>query len=162
MSSRNSPTLTLDLRTRSTEQRVAGLALVAAAWAVMLLDGAPAAQVLGAAGMAAVAWGLWRAGWIGSRHRIATVRWLSDGRWLLADGRGNAFSGELSADTRRFRDIVWLRWKTGPGRRRSVLLTPRDLPAGELRGLAVRLQIEAPTGVPVEVLERALPEAAPR
>lgn len=154
MSSRNSPTLTLDVRTRRAERRAAWLALVAAACAVALLGAVPAwTQLLAAGGVAAIAWGTWRAGWIGSRHRIAAVCWHADGRWLLAD-RQNAFPGELSADTRVLPGAVWLCWKTGAGRRRSMLLAFGDLPAGQLRALAVRLRIEA--------LERALPEAGPR
>jgi hypothetical protein len=152
MSSRNSPTLTLDVRTRRAEQRAAWLTLVAAACAVVLL-GAVAAVAAGA-----IAWGLWRAGWIGSRHRIVAVRWLADGRWTLVDGAGAAIPGELSADTRQIPNAVWLRWKTGPARRRSMLLTAGDLPAGQLRALAVRLKIEAPIGG----MKRALPEAGAR
>ncbi len=105
-----------------------------------------------------VAWGLWRAGWIGSRHRIVAIRWLAGGRWALADGQGNAFPGEVSADTRQIREAVWLRWKTGSGRHRSMLLTPADVPSGQLRALRVRLQIQAPFAV----AERALPEDGTR
>lgn len=134
---------------RRTEQRAAWLVLVAAACAVVLIG-----QALAAAALAAVAGGFWRAGWIGSRHRIIAVRWLADGRWDLTGYRADAFPGELSADTRQIRDAVWLRWKTGAGQRRSMLLTPADVPAGQLRALRVRLQIEA--------AERVLPEAATR
>ena len=152
MSSRNSPTLTLDVRTRRAEQLAAWLTLVAAACAVVLLG--PVAAV----GGGLVAWGLWRQGWIGARNRIAAVRWLADGRWVLTDLQGNTFRGELSADSRRIRDGVWLSWKTGSGRRRSMFLTPGDVPADGFRGLAVRLQIDAPSGA----MERVLPEPAPR
>jgi hypothetical protein len=130
----------------------------------MLVATACAVVLLGAAAVVAggvVAWGLWRAGWIGSRHRIVAVRWMADGRWALTDGQGRVCPGELS-DTRQVRDAVWLRWKTGPGRRRSMLLTPTDVPAGQLRALRVRLQIEAPSEVPIRVVERALPEARTR
>jgi hypothetical protein len=133
---------------RRTEQRAAGLVLVAAACAVVLLG--PAAAV----GGGLIAWGLWRAGWIGSTHRITSALWLADGRWILADGQGNEFAGELSADTRRVRQAVWLSWNTGRGRRRSMLLTPGDLPSDCLRALATRL--------PIEAAERALPEARTR
>jgi hypothetical protein len=152
MSSRNSPTLTFDVRARRAEQRAAWLTLVATACAVVLLG--PVAAV----GSGLVAWGLWRAGWIGSRNRIAAVSWLADGRWVLADLQGNTFPGELSAGTRRLRNAVWLSWKTGHGRRRSLFLTSGDVPADHFRWLAARLQIEAPS----EVVERALPEAARR
>jgi hypothetical protein len=139
---------------RRAERRAAWLALVGAGCAVALLGPVPPwTQLLAAGGLGAMAFGLWRAGWIGSRHRIVAVRWLADGRWLLADAR-NTFPGELSADMRLVRNAVWLRWRTAPGRRRSMLLTPGDLPAGQLRALIVRLRIEA--------LERALPEAPAR
>jgi hypothetical protein len=117
----------------------------------------PWTQLLAAGGLGAMAFGLWRAGWIGSRHRIVAVRWLADGRWLLAD-RDNTFPAALCADTRLFGQTVWLHWKTVAGRRRSMLLAAGDLPAGQLRTLGARLRIEAP----IEVLKRALPEAAGR
>lgn len=166
MSSRNSPTVALDVRARRAEGRAAWLALVGAGCAVALLaSGAAWTQSLaaagigaiGVAGIGAIVHGLWRAGWIGSRHRIVGVRWLADGRWILADP-GKTFPAELHPDTRLFGQAIWLHWKTGPGCRRSMLLAPGDLPAGQLRALCVRLRIEAPT----EALERALPEAAGR
>lgn len=155
MSSRNSPTVALDVRARRAERRAAWLALVGAGCAVALLGSAAAwTQLLAVAGIGAIAaLGLWRAGWIGSRHRIVDVRWLADGRWILAD-RGGTFPAELCTDTRLFGQAIWLRWKTGPWRRRSMLLAQGDLAAGQLRALGVRLRIEA--------LERALPEAAGR
>jgi hypothetical protein len=151
---------------RRAERRAAWLALVGAGCAVALLGLVPpwtqllAAGGLGAiavAGSGAITFGLWRAGWIGSRHRIVAVRWLADGRWLLAD-RDKTFPAALCADTRLFGQTVWLHWKTVAGRRRSMLLAAGDLPAGQLRTLGVRLRIEAP----IEVLKRALPEAAGR
>ena len=139
---------------RRAERRAAWLALGAAACAVALLGAAPTwTQLLAAGGVAAIALGAWRAGWIGSRHRILRACWHADGRWLLTGGR-EAFAGELSPDTRLLPGAVWLHWKAGAGRRRSMLLAAGDLPAGQLRALAVRLRIEA--------LERALPEAGPR
>jgi hypothetical protein len=143
---------------RRAERHAAWLALVGAGCAVALLAPVPAwTPLLAAGGVGAIAFGLWRAGWIGSRYRIVAVRWLADGRWLLA-GRGKTFPAELCAATRLFGPTVWLHWKTGPWRRRSMLLAPGDLPAGQLRALGVRLRIDGP----IEVLERALPEAPGR
>lgn len=105
----------------------------------------------GAAGLIVIGFGLWRAGWIGSRHRIVGLSWQADGRWLLADGGQNTFTGELAGGTRLFGNALWLQWTTPNHRFRSMLLATGDLPAGQLRALAVRLRIEAP--------ERALPEA---
>jgi hypothetical protein len=140
MSSRNSPTLALDVRTRRAERLAAGLVLVAAGGAVALLGASPWwTQSLAAGGLVAVALGLWSTGWIGTGHRLAELRWPP---------------GELSADTRVFRDAVWLRWRSPVGRRHAMLLACGDLPAGQLRALAVRLRIEA--------VERALPEASTR
>lgn len=143
---------------RRAERRAAWLALVGAGCAVALLGPVPPwTQLLAAGGLGAITFGLWRAGWIGSRHRIVAVRWLADGRWLLAD-RDKTFPAALCADTRLFGQTVWLHWKTVAGRRRSMLLAAGDLPAGQLRTLCVRLRIEAP----IEALKRALPEAAGR
>jgi len=114
--------------------------LVAAGGAVALLGASPWwTQSLAAGGLVAVALGLWSAGWIGTGNRLAELRWPP---------------GELSADTRVFRDAVWLRWRSPVGRRHAMLLACGDLPAGQLRALAVRLRIEA--------VERALPEASTR
>lgn len=140
---------------RRAEPCAAWLVLVAGACGVLLLGATSwTTQLVGAAGLAAIGVGLWRAGWIGSGHRIVGLRWLADGRWLLADGREAASPGVLAAGTRIAQDALWLCWRTPRGRRRSMLLTPGDLPASELRALVVRLRIEA--------LERALPEARPR
>jgi len=136
---------------RRAEKSAAWLVLVGGACGVLLLDPASATTTLAtAACLGSIGYGLWRSGWIGSRHRIVGVRWLADGRWLLADGE-HTLEGELSAGSRLFGTAVWLRWKTPHGRRRCMLLTDGDLPPDQLRALVVRLRIEA--------LERALPEA---
>ena len=114
--------------------------LVAAGGAVALLGASPWwIQFLAASGVLTVAIGLWQAGWIGSSHRVSDLRWSS---------------GELSADTRVFRHAAWLRWTSLGGCRHAMFLARGDLPAGQLRALAVRLRIEA--------VERALPEARTR
>jgi len=126
---------------RRAERLAAGLVLGAAGGAVALLGASPWwTQLLAAVGVVSVALGLWGAGWIGSGNRLADLHWPP---------------GELSADTRVFRDAVWLRWRSPAGRRRCAMLLARgDLPVGQLRALAVRLRIEA--------VERALPEASTR
>jgi hypothetical protein len=125
---------------RRAERLAAGLVLAAAGGAVALLGASPWwLQSLAVGGVVTVAIGLWSAGWIGSGNRLAELRWPP---------------GELSADTRVFRDAVWLRWRSPAGRRRALLLARGDLSAGQLRALAVRLRIEA--------VERVLPEARTR
>lgn len=152
MSSRNSPTLTLDVRLRRAEPCAGWLVLGAGACGVLLLGAQSGTNLLAGAGcLAVIGFGLWRAGWIGSRHRIVGLRWLANGRWLLADGRDNTFPGELSGGSRLFGNVLWLHWRTPHRHFRSMLLTAGDLPASQLRALAVRLRIEAS--------ERALPEA---
>lgn len=139
---------------RRAENSAAWLVLVGGACSVLMLDPASLTTTLAAtACLAAIGYGLWRSGWIGSRHRIIAVRWLADGRWLLAE-REHTFPGELAAGSRLFGTAVWLRWETPRHRWRSMLLTDGDLPSDQLRALAVRLRIEA--------LERALPEARSR
>ncbi|HKQ13537.1 MAG TPA: hypothetical protein VJT80_08900 [Steroidobacteraceae bacterium] len=155
MSSRNSPTLTLEVNGRRAEALAAWLALASAGCAVVLLGAAASwTPWLAASAVGTIAFGLWRAGWIGSSHRIVDVRWLADGRWSLIDRQGSAIPAKLSGDTRLAGTAVWLRWMTAPGRPRSMLLVRGDMPAGQLRTLRVRLQIQA--------LERALPDAPAR
>jgi hypothetical protein len=140
---------------RRAEPCAAGLVLIAGACGVLLLGGASWTNLsAAAASLAAIGFGLWRAGWIGSRHRIVRVHWLADGRWLLDDGRAKGFAGELAAGTRLARDALWLRWRTPNGRLRTLLLARGDLPETQRRALSVRLRIEA--------LERVLPEAPRR
>jgi len=129
--------------------------LVCAACAVVLLEALPLwVQALAAVAVGAITFGLWRAGWIGSRHRIVGARWSADGRWVLAGRHGSAIPAELSGATRLAGAVVWLHWKTAPGRRRSMLLARGDMPAGQLRALRARLGIEP--------LERALPDIPTR
>jgi len=155
MSSRNSPTLTLEVNGRRAEALAAWLVLAAVSCTVVLLGAAPSwTQWPAVAAVGAVACGLWRAGWIGSRHRIVRVHWLGDGRWFLDDRHRLAIPAELSGATRLAGSAVWLRWKTLSGRPRSMLLVDDDMPAGQLRTLRVRLQIQA--------LERALPDVPAR
>ncbi|MGH8235654.1 MAG: hypothetical protein ACREXP_01380 [Steroidobacteraceae bacterium] len=114
--------------------------LVAAGCSVVLLGTTPYWIQLPAVGaVGAVGFGLWRAGWIGSRHRIVGLHRLP---------------AEISADTRVVRNAVWLRWTGSAGRKRSMLVVHGDMPAEQLRALCVRLRIDA--------LERALPEARTR
>lgn len=155
MSSRNSPTLTLEVNGRRTETRVAWLVLACALCAVALLGVLPLwTHGIVVAAVGAIAFGLWQAGWIGSRHRITRVRWFADGHWSLADRHRSAIPARLCGDTRLAGHIVWLRWRTAPGRSRSMLLACGDVPAGQLRALRARLGIEA--------LERALPDTPTR
>ena len=86
MSSRNSPTLTLEVNGRRAEALAAWLMLATAGCTVVLLGAAPSwTQWLAAVAVGAIAFGLWRAGWIGPRHRLIGVRWLPEGNWFLAD-----------------------------------------------------------------------------
>jgi len=140
---------------RRTEPCAAVLVLVAGVCGVLLLGIAPWTNLLAAASAGgAIGFGLWRAGWIGSKHQIVELRWLADGRWLLAAGREHAVPAELSAGTRVARNVLWLHWTTPGGRSRTMLLARGDLPVSQRRALAVRLRIETP--------ERVLPEARRR
>ena len=114
---------------RRAERLAAGLVLVAAGGAVALLGASPGWQLLAACGVGAVALGLWRAGWIGSRHRVVDLTWPA---------------GEPAGDTRVYSGAVWLGWNSSGGHPRSMLLAPGDLPAGQLRVLCVRLRTAAP------------------
>jgi hypothetical protein len=130
MSSPNLPTLTLDLRKRRAERLVAWLVLVAVGAAVALLGASPWwIQSLAGIGAGAVAFGLWRSGWIGSSHRVVELRWPT---------------GELAADTRVYSGAAWLGWKSSGGRPAYMFLVRGDLPAGQLRALCVRLRTAAP------------------
>ena len=113
---------------RRAERLAAWLVLVAAGGAVALLGAAPGWQLLAVGGFAAVAFGLWRVGWIGSSHRVIDLQWPA---------------GKLSADTRVYSGAVWLGWKRSGGHPRYMFLVRSDLPDGQLRALCVRLRTGA-------------------
>jgi hypothetical protein len=113
---------------RRAERLAAWLVLVAAGGAVALLGASPGWQLLAAGGFGAVAGGLWRAGWIGSSHRVIDLQWPT---------------GKLTADTRVYSGAVWLGWKRSGGHPGYMFLVRGDLPAGQLRALCVRLRTGA-------------------
>jgi hypothetical protein len=147
MSSPNSPTLTIDARSRRLEPRVAQLALLLGAVAPLLLTGFDfaAMAVASIASVALLGAGLVRAGWLPSRRRLAGFVWHADGRWLLTDVCNKTFEGRLSADARVSERCVWLRWQVGSqrsGSQRTMLLARGDIAESELRKLIARLGIE--------------------
>ncbi|HET9448581.1 MAG TPA: hypothetical protein VFO35_20080 [Steroidobacteraceae bacterium] len=113
---------------RRAERLAAWLVLVAAGAAVALLGASPASQLLAVGGFGAVAFGLWRAGWIGSSHRVIDLQ---------------SAAGKPSADTRVYSGAVWLGWKRSDGHSDYMFLVRGDVPAGQLRALCVRLRTGA-------------------
>jgi hypothetical protein len=102
------------------------------------------AAILGAAVM--VGAGLSHAGWLGGGRRIQRLTWLDGGGWLLTDAAGRNYTGRLRGNARVAGRWIWLSWTLGkahPGR--HMLLGPGDIPAPDLRRLAVRLRI---AGIP--------------
>lgn len=149
MSLPNSSTLTIDVRARQLEYRVAWLALFAAGltpWLLTALEPGIAAAA-SAVGVAVVARGLRHAGWMPhAAHRLTGIRCLADGRWLLTDASSRTVEGLLvRSDARVVSRCVWLRWRTvGETRQRthSLLLGPYDLPQAQLRRLIVALRMD--------------------
>ena len=142
MSSPERSSLTIDVRHRRTERRLAAVALASGVCCAALstLD-SWAAVGAALATTIVIAAALHRAGWLGSARRIVHVVWQDDDRWLLEEANGRALTGELSADTRAGNWGVWLRWRIGArfAATRAILLTPGDAAPDELRRLAVRL-----------------------
>lgn len=100
-----------------------------------------------------VAWGFYRAGWLGGHSSIHRMIWSGDGVWLLALRDGRQCEGRLRSDTRMSPAAIWLRWTiepaplvdapmAGTARSRTLLLVPGDLPAGDFRRLLVRLRVD--------------------
>jgi hypothetical protein len=141
MSSSTSSALTLDVEGRRTERRciLAASGLAACASTLAGLQSVAVAAVLALVGAGVLAYGFWRAGWVGSA-RIVRIAWLSDGRWLIAASSGRSIEGQLRADSRVGTWWVWLRWDAD--RVRSMLLFRGDLTEPDLRRLIVRLRIE--------------------
>jgi hypothetical protein len=147
MSSPGLPTLIVDARSRRCEARVALLALVLAAAAPMGLTGLgfPATVVASIASTLLIGAGLWRAGWLPSRRRLAAFVWHADGRWLLTNVCNETFEGRLCADARVSERYVWLHWQVESqfGAPRTMLLARGDVAENELRRLVARLGIES-------------------
>jgi hypothetical protein len=148
MSSTNSPTLIIDLRSR-VPLRLAVPVLCAGACAPFLLTSPGVAQATLAVGICALVLGigLWRAGWLGGPRRLVRICWHADGRWLLTDARNRTFEGVLHGDTRVGARYVWLRWATPERSRlahRSLLLIRADMLPAPWRRLIVRLHIDGP------------------
>jgi hypothetical protein len=147
MSSPGLPTLTVDARSRRCEARVALLALGFAGAAPLGLTGLdfPATVAASVASILVIGAGLWRAGWLPSRRRLAAFVWHADGRWVLTDVCNMTFEGRLCADARIGERCVWLRWQAGSqrlGAERTMLLARGDVADRELRRLITRLGIE--------------------
>jgi hypothetical protein len=150
MSSPSSPTQLFDVSSRRAESRVARMTLVGSLAASVLLSASIEGAVYPAATLAAAAailvagaiagLDLWRAGWLGGRHRIQQLTWLSDGGWWLTDAAGQRYAARLRGQTRVAGRWVWLSWRVD-GRARYLLLAPGDIPADELRRLVVRLRV---------------------
>lgn len=140
--------MTIDVRGRRTERLLGIVALVAVAVASALLPwSTPLQAAVFAAGAAAVVLlGLWRQGWLGGEHRLTTLSWLPDGRWLLADARHPSMPADLLGGSRVGSRWLWLRWNVTDSRRsycRSMLLVHGDIPALDLRRLVVRLRLQS-------------------
>lgn len=152
MSSQGSPTLDLDVRSRRTERRIAMLILMTGAASPWLLQSGFAAFVLIAACAGAIlAFGFWRAGWLGGARAVARITWQGDGRWFLTDRKGSRLEATLQADSRRGPGCVWLRWQVIGAASRSMLLLRDDLAPHELRRLLVRLAIDGPARPPTGI-----------
>jgi hypothetical protein len=132
--------LTIDVRSRRSERRVAVLALSGVGLTAMLLS-LPALLLVSAV----VLFGFWWQGWLGGAARLTTVSWLSDGSWVLTSADRKNIPATLSAETRIGSRWLWLRWHTegaGP-RQRSMLILKGDVLPAELRRLGARLRLES-------------------
>jgi hypothetical protein len=148
MSSPSSPTLLFDVSSRRAECCVAWMTLVGCVGASVLgftaiesaIDPAMISGPVATLVASAIAGlGLRRAGWLGGRQRIRHLTWLSEGGWLLTDAAGRQYAARLRGETRAAGRWVWLSWSVD-GRARCLLLAPGDIPAADLRRLAVRLR----------------------
>ncbi|MDY6946926.1 MAG: hypothetical protein SXG53_14515 [Pseudomonadota bacterium] len=138
--------LTIDVRGRRSERRLAVLAWLALAIATNLLALPPLTAVLlfMIASILVIA-GLWWHGWLAGVRRLTGVSWLCDGSWLLSDA-GRTFRATLSPHVRVGSRWLWLRWHVDAGspgpRRRSMLLVRGDICDQDLRRLGVRLRLD--------------------
>lgn len=93
------------------------------------------------AGLIAVSVGLWRAGWIGRRHRLHRVAWDASGEWRLT-GWNACRSGELRADSVVSRYFLRLKWNCEGGVT-QLLLFRGDVSPAEWRRWTARLRLQA-------------------
>lgn len=143
MSSHGSDALRIELRPWLVADRAAaGLAVCCALVIEIVASRYPEPQPwLGAAVLALLTAWLWY-----RRRRAAGVTGLSigpDGQWRTLLDDGSALPTEILRGTRLLGPSVALRWRAGR-RVRHAWLTPWDVPAAQLRELAVRLQAATP------------------
>ncbi len=143
MSSHGSDALRIELRPWLVADRVAaGLAVCCALVVELVASRYPEPQPwLGAAVLGLLGAWLWY-----RRRRVAGVTGLSigpDGQLLSLFEDGAALPSEVLRGTRLLGPSVALRWRAGR-RVRHAWLTPWDVPAGQLRELAVRLRTAFP------------------
>jgi hypothetical protein len=135
--------LRIELRPWLVADRVAaGLAVCCALVVELVASRYPEPQPwLGAAVLGLLGAWLWY-----RRRRAAGVTGLSigpDGQLLSLFEDGAALPSEVLRGTRLLGPSVALRWRAGR-RVRHAWLTPWDVPAGQLRELAVRLRADFP------------------
>ena len=154
MSSPSSPTLSLDLRERRWDARVAIAASFAAAtapWLLVRVVGWPAVACSSLLILVICVVGFHRANWLGPKRLVRAV-WQSDGCWLLTETSGRTYMAMLAASTRMSPFAIWLRWESQDsfdaaewmrrGQVATLLLFRGDLPTSDFRRLLVRLRMD--------------------
>ena len=154
MSSPSSPLLSLDLRERCWDARVAVAISLAAAAAPLVLTRIVGWPVVACASFvipALCALGFRRANWCGPK-RIVSAAWQSDGCWLLTETSGQTYMATLAASSRMSPFAIWLRWESQDsfdaaewmrrGQVATLLLFRGDLPTSDFRRLLVRLRMD--------------------
>jgi len=81
----------------------------------------------------------WRLGFCGRRYRVAALRCDSDGAWQV-QCRGRWTAAVRGAESRIWRNVLWLRWETELGSVWTVLVRGQA-PAVAWRQLQVRLRL---------------------
>ena len=144
MSSLNSPPLSLELRAPKLSvylgYGMTGLAALAP-WVFLPLRPAFGLSIAAAA---VIYLGFRLAGWMGTRTPLIRVSWLSDGRWLVQDQKGEVTECELHHSSRVFSRSAWLALVPITRRARHRLWITRYhlLHAAQLRALIVRLRLD--------------------
>ncbi len=154
MSSNGSPILTFDFRRQRAQPAVALILILLAALGPFLMGSAIDAGLRSACALlmaVGAAWAFRIAGWLGGPLAVSSIVWDRDGMWRLMLRDGRQCEGHLRADTRMSPAAIWLVWaieaESGPAkprmpRSRTLLVSPRDLPAGDFRRLLVRLRVD--------------------
>lgn len=138
-----SPTLRLELRSSPRLAAALSVAHIGAAGCLFPIELPVSVKLIVGAGLIiSLVHTLCRHALRCSAHSICELGCNPEGEWELSTRRGESFRGVRLSSSYVHPELVALSFRVGRWRRRSVILLPDALNAGDLRRLRVHLRLE--------------------